>query len=290
MGFLVAVIWGLTFVSIKTALSALSPMTLALARFVMASLILPLVALVLKQKLAVKWKDVPILAAAGFVGVTIYFYFENNGILRLSASEASLIIGTIPVVTILAERIFLRQRHVGRVYAGIVLSFVGVALIVAGSAGGSSSLPGYVFMVGAALAWVGYTFLTRPLAGRYGMLTVTFWQIFAGMIGCIPFAVAETAALGTNPLAMLVRAPLDVWLNVAYLGVFASALGYWLYVLSLETLGAGRSSVFINLIPVVSVIASYFILGDRLGTGQWAGGVVAVVGVYLATMPERKLG
>ncbi len=311
LGFAVAFLWGMTFLSIKVALTGLSPMTLALSRFMVASALLPLIAFLLKEKLAVRPRDLPLLAAAGLVGVTLYFFFENNGILRLSASESSLIIGAIPVVTILAERAIFGTKHGLRVYTGVIASFAGVALIVTQSKGGASSLPGYLFMGGAALSWVAYTFLTKPLSGKYGLLAVTFWQIFFGMLGCIPFALYEnlTAGAGKTVVASSLSAgqasalpaaasnllpvmppasPLAVWLNVLYLGIFASAIGYWFYVITLETLGAAKSSVFINLIPVVSVVAAYILLGERLGPTQLAGGLVAVAGVFLATAPERS--
>ena len=56
----------------------------------------------------------------------------------------------------------------------------------------------------------------------------------------------------------------------------------------MDTLGAGVASVFINLIPVVSVVASFFILGERLSQLQLGGAAVAVAGVYLTTMKPRQ--
>jgi drug/metabolite transporter (DMT)-like permease len=83
---------------------------------------------------------------------------------------------------------------------------------------------------------------------------------------------------------------LSVSLNVVYLGLFCSAAGYWLYASALNVLGVGKASVFVNLIPVVSVVAAFFILGERLGALQWAGGAVAIAGVYLATVAPRQAG
>jgi drug/metabolite transporter (DMT)-like permease len=79
-----------------------------------------------------------------------------------------------------------------------------------------------------------------------------------------------------------------VLLNVLYLGLFCSAAGYWLYIRTMDLLGAGRASVFINLIPVVAVVAAFLILGERLGGLQMLGGAVAIAGVYLATVPGRR--
>ncbi len=275
LGVGVAFIWGLTFLSIKVAVVELKPMTLALSRFVIASAVLPLIALIRKTSLSVKLRDLPLLFASGFIGVTLYFFFENNGIMRLSASESSIIVGTIPVLTLLVDMVFYRMRAGKSVILGILLSFGGVAVMVAKSEAASSSSGGYLFMIGAAVAWVSYTFLTKPLGLKYPLLSVTFWQILFGTLGCLPFAMLEGQGF--------VRVSAPVLLNVLFLGVLASAVGYWLWVMVLDKLGASRSSVFINLIPVVSVAASFVLLGERLAPPQLAGGAATVIGVYLAT-------
>ncbi|HWP69269.1 MAG TPA: DMT family transporter [Rectinemataceae bacterium] len=274
-GVAVAVIWGLTFLSTKVAVVELKPMTLALMRFVIATLLLPPIVWLSRTSLAIRWKDVPLIAASGFMGITLYFFFENNGIMRLSASESSIIIGTIPVLTLLVDVAVYRRKIRSSVMAGILLSFVGVALIVVRSEAAKASPGGYFFMIGAAVSWVIYTFITKPLGDKYSLLSITFWQIFFGMIGCIPFALFEGQSIA--------RLSSQVIFNVLFLGILASAVGYWLYVLVLDKLGASRSSVFINLIPVVSVIASFVVLGERLAPLQLAGGAAAIFGVYLAT-------
>jgi drug/metabolite transporter (DMT)-like permease len=271
----VAVTWGLTFLSIKVSVAELTPMTLASLRFILASMILPLIALATKTSLKISFKDFPLIAVSGLIGITMYFFFENNGVMRLSASESSIIVGTIPVLTLIVEMLAYKARPKAAVVAGILMSFAGVGLIVARSEAAKSSPAGYLFMVGAALSWVLYTFITRKLGGKYPFLTVTFWQIFAGTLGCIPLGIAEGWVKG--PISFPVVA------NVVFLGVLASAFGYWLYVIVLDKLGASRSSVFINLIPVVSIVAAFVLLGERLAPLQLAGGAVTIAGVYLAT-------
>jgi drug/metabolite transporter (DMT)-like permease len=274
-GILVAILWGLTFLSIKVAVGELGPMSLALMRFVIASAIMPAIALVSKTTLRISLKDMPLIALSGFVGITFYFFFENNGIMRLSASESSIIIGTIPVLTLLVDMFLYKRKVRAKVSIGILLSFIGVAFIVLRSEAARSSPGGYLFMIGAAMSWVLYSFITKPLSGKYPLLALTFWQILFGMLGCIPFAVFERQDFSSLSVVVI--------LNVVFLGVLASAIGYWLYVLVLDNMGASRSSVFINLIPVVSVIASFVILGERLAALQLMGGLVTIAGVYLAT-------
>lgn len=275
-GFAVALIWGMSFLSIKVAVNVVPPMTMAVLRFVIACAVLPLVALFAKQSLKVALRDLPVLAAGGFMGVTLYFLGENHGVALLTASESSLIIGSIPVLTVLSEEIFLKTRVGGRVHLGAFISFLGVSLIVAPSLGSQVHRLGYLFMAVAALSWVVYSFLTKGVGSRYGKITVIFWQCLFGLLGCVPFALREAHAW-QMPGTVVV-------LNLVYLGVICSAAGYWLYASALDHLGAGRTSVFVNLIPVVSVVGSFFLLGERLGAFQLVGGTIAVLGVFLATV------
>ncbi|HET7838986.1 MAG TPA: DMT family transporter, partial [Rectinemataceae bacterium] len=117
-GIAVAVLWGLSFLSIKVAVVVVPPMTMAVARFIIACAVLPLFALLLGERLGVAPRDLPVLALGGLFGVTIYFYCENNAVALLTASESSIIVGTIPVVTMLAERLFVGTRLGLHSYAG----------------------------------------------------------------------------------------------------------------------------------------------------------------------------
>jgi drug/metabolite transporter (DMT)-like permease len=277
-GLLLALLWGISFLSIKVALVQIPPMTMAVYRFVIACALLPAIARMTGERLRVRPADLPALAVGGLTGVTLYFYGENHGIALLSASESSLVVSFIPVLAVLAERVCQGTRLGARVYLGAALSTAGVILVAVRSAGTPSSRMGYLFMLLACAAWVLYGQVTRKVAGRYGLITVSFWQCLFGLAGCIPLALGESARWRVPGAAAV--------LNVVFLGVCCSAAGYWLYISTLKVLGSGRASVYLNLIPVVSVAAAALILGERLGLLQLLGGAVVVAGVFLATGPE----
>jgi drug/metabolite transporter (DMT)-like permease len=142
----------------------------------------------------------------------------------------------------------------------------------------SGNILGYLYMAGAALSWVIYCFLTRPLFARCSRIHIVFWQSVFGFLGFLPFAALEYRNWD--------RPDLSVLIHLVFLGICCSALGYWYYARSLEVLGVSVSSIFINFIPVVTVIAGFFLLGDRLSPLQWTGAVLVLSGVYLA-MVER---
>jgi len=265
-------------------------MTLGAVRFVIA-----IVVLFLMYRFSKEWQgsnrgfksDMPLLIGSGFAGVTFYFFFENNGVLRVTASEASIITAAIPVLTMIADWIAVKlsfhdnaPRLTWLSWLGAFISIAGVIFVAGVSFSISGSISGYVYMGGAALCWVGYSLLTRPLFDRKrSRLYIVFWQNFFGFIGLLPFAMLEYKSWG-NPT-------LPVMLHVVFLALGCSALGYWLYAHAMEVLGVSVTSVFINLIPVVTVISGFLVLHERLTLLQGAGAVLVLTGVYLTILPQR---
>ena len=232
--------------------------------------------------------DMPLLIGSGLSGVTFYFFFENNGVMRVTASEASIITAAIPVLTMIADWLAAKMslhdntlRLGWQSWVGAFISIAGVALVAGISFSISGSISGYVYMGGAALCWVAYSLLTRPLFNRKrSRLYIVFWQNLFGFLGLLPFAVMEYKNWGDPSL--------PVMLHVLFLALGCSALGYWLYAYAMETLGVSTTSVFINLIPVVTVIAGFIVLNERLTLLQGAGAALVLAGVYLTILPKRK--
>jgi drug/metabolite transporter (DMT)-like permease len=287
--------WGLSFISTKVVVTVLPPMSLGAARFALAVLFLAFVKRGTAPDEKLERADLLYLVGAGLIGVTAYFFFENTGLLYVSASEASIIIAAIPVITMVAERIVdgfetrrksanglrvMAPRIAARRWAGAALSMLGVWLVAGATVAISGSATGYLFMFGAALSWVAYCFLTRPLFAKRSRIYIVFWQSVFGFLGFLPFAALEAPRWGQLDLAVI--------LNVVYLGVFCSALGYWFYARALQSLGVATATVFVNLIPVITVTAGFLFLGDRLAPIQWAGAAAVLAGVYLATLEGRR--
>jgi len=279
--------WGFSFISIKVTVAVFPPMSLGLLRFAIALIFLYFI----KRKLAphekLRAQDIPLLLGASFSGVTFYFFCENNGVALVTASEASIAIGSIPVLTMIADWFsgkFSRNNNFPRLGArqwiGAFISIAGVWLVAGVSLVLSGSVLGYVYMAGAAICWVVYSLFTRPLFTRCSRIYIVFWQSVAGFLGFIPFSIFEFDRWG--------RPDVPVILHLVFLGLCCSALGYWLYARSLEVLGMSVSAIFINLIPMITVIFGFFVMHDRLTLLQWLGAVLVVSGVYLSMWEPKK--
>ena len=273
--------WGFSFVSIKIAVAVFGPMTLGAVRFAIAVVFLFILKRIKAPDEKISREEIPLLAGAGITGVTLYFFFENNGVALIPASEASIITAAIPVITLIIESMKRSFRDIVIPGIGALVSMTGVALVAGVSFALHGTAIGYLYLAGTCASWVAYCFLTRPLFDRHSRIFIVFWQSAIGFLGFLPFTFLEKSwrIFGTSA----VSAPgAWVWGHVIFLGIFCSALGYWFYALSLEVLGVSSSAVFINFIPVVSAIAGYFILGERLLPLQILGAVLVLAGVYLA--------
>jgi len=70
-----------------------------------------------------------------------------------------------------------------------------------------------------------------------------------------------------------------IWINVAILGIFASAIGFYLYLLAMDRLGVGMSSMYLNVIPIVTLLTGVLIMGDTVSWGQGGGAALVIASV-----------
>jgi len=268
------VFWGLSFISLKVTLVVIPPMTLALLRFLIALVILiPLIKKVDPDAKLAR-KDIPIMIVTGLLGVTAYYYFQNNGVKMTTASTASMILAAIPILTVIGEAFVYKTQLSSLKIISVILSILGVYSIVATSEQTSSdSLIGNLFMLAAAVSWVAYTLITRSLGERYSLLAVVTYQTIFGTAALVPFSLMEVWDWHAVNSSIL--------LHLVYLGICCSALANYLYVYAMEELGLSRVSLFINLIPVVSVIGGLVFLQEAVSGMQILGGAIILFSVYL---------
>lgn len=282
-------VWGISFINIRVAMGVMGAMTLGAMRFLMATAILFVFMKYKKVSLKIDKKDLPLFLIAAGIGITVYFYFENNGVKYTSASIASIIIGAIPVFSVIVETLIYKKPMSKIIITSVLLSVIGVGLIVgldiSDLENGNSPL-GYFMMFGAVFSWIVYSIANKPLFERYDQGLITFYQSLIGLVFFLPFVPFEDnnwAAFNWT-----------IFGHVFFLAMFASALGFYVYLMGLDYLGISESSVYINLIPVVTVIFSFFWLGETLSFMQMIGGVIVIASVYImnfdAPPVEKKIG
>lgn len=269
------VMWGLSFIASKHAmLSGFTPMTLALVRYVLAAACLLPMTLLREKRLALRREDRWLMLLSALTGVTLYYFCEYQGISRTSTVDASLILAAIPILTMAAETVIDKTRMGRRQVSGAVVSVAGTALIVLGGAQeGASSLTGDLFILGASVVWVGYIFLSKRLRTRYSSLSMNAWQAMLAVATLLPLAAMEDCDLGAvTPSG---------WLAVGVLAVICSALCYWLYGNALYAMSPLASAIFINLIPLTTMVGGVCLLGETLTWQTVVGGGMIIGSIFL---------
>jgi drug/metabolite transporter (DMT)-like permease len=276
------VAFGLSFVATKYALRGFEPLLIALLRFSLAGGILWVVWRFRRGPERVSRGELGRLAALGFISLTVYFSFENLGIARTSASEAAILIATIPLFVVILNAFTLRERNTARQWAGIALSFAGIAALVllggrvaGGGGAGGGSLTGNLLVLAASLSAGAYSILARRLLVSRPALFVTTFQNLFGALFMLPLALAEAALVG-------VRHPTPrATGGLLFLTVVCSITAFLLLNYAFRFIPASRVAVFINLTPIVAVAGAYTLLGERFTPGQAVAAVVVVAGVWL---------
>jgi O-acetylserine/cysteine efflux transporter len=278
-----AIIWGWSIPATKLALADFPPLTLTGLRYLAAA---PLFAFLLLGRPLPPLRALLAMAGLGVLGIGLGQAFQALGVQRISASIATVISATIPILIVLFAALRLRQRVQLRHAVGLFSAFVGVALVATGdpralvSAPGDNSLVGDLLILGSALAIAAYFTLSIELVARYSALSVAAWTSLAGALAMIPLVAWEMQSAAVRPSALGIAV-------VLYLGVFVTVLGVWVWLRALEHLPARIAAALQYLQPIVGVAASAAHIGDRLDLWFALGTALVFIGIALSTIPSR---
>ena len=283
---LMAFIWGVNFPVIKAALLEIPPLAFNALRFPLAALT---VFLILKVRGGVSWperRDIPAVVGLGILGNLIYQGFFIFGVDATLAGNASILLATIPIWTLLLSTV-LRHEHPGpMVWVGILATLAGMVAVVMGGnlsiAVRGSTIRGDLLMVGAAMTWATYTVSSRNLVQKYGSTPVAAWTLWVGTIGLVLLGVPT---LLTMPVAQV---SVTAWTGVVYAGVLAIGLAYVLWNRGIRTIGSSRTAAYQNLTPVVAMLVAWAWLGEVPSSLQLFGAGVVLAGVSLARWRGKK--
>ena len=278
----VPAIWGGTFIAGRVLALALPAAVGSLLRYVVALAALLFAARWLEGGLPrLTRRQVIGTLLLGATGILAYNLFFLGALARLPASRTSLIIALNPVVTIAAASLLLGERMNPRRWLGVVVALAGVWIVVSrgdvlGSVTGSVGV-GELLMFGGVCSWAAYTLIGRRVLRELTPLAAT---TYASLWGAAMLAVV--AAPDLRELALTDLTP-PVVLSALYLGVLGTSVAFVWYYQAVQRLGASRTVIFNNLVPVFGATFGVLLLGEPLLPSMLLGGAVAVGGVMLVS-------
>jgi len=274
-------LWGSAFTAIRQALHGYPAGELALLRFAVASLCLAAYGLAKGLRLPL-WRDLPLLFACGLLGIAVYHVALNQGETTVAAGPACFVINTSPVFAAILARLFLGERLRVWGWAGMAVSFMGVALIAAGEGGGMRLEPGVALILLAALSSAAYFVLQKPLLARYSALELTSYTIWAGTVELLVFVPGLAGRLASAPASATAAA--------VYLGIFPAAVAYFTWTYLLARFPVARAASLLYTIPVLAAFFAWVWLGERPSALAAIGGVVVLSGVVAVNTLGRISG
>jgi len=278
---LTAFFWGGTFVAGRIVSHEAGPFSAAFLRFLTASMVLSLFMIKSHGKFpSLKPVQILSLTLLGLTGVFAYNFFFFSGMKTITASRASLIIATNPAFIALLSSVFFVDEKLNRTkVAGIILSVAGAAVVV--SRGNPAEIfkghlgLGELYIFGCVLSWVAYSLIGKVAMKSLSPLVSVTYACIIGVALLLPPALIEGIM---RDVAQFSGA---VWVSLLYLGLFGSAIGFIWYYEGIKGIGPSRAGVFINIVPISSVLLAFLILRETLDASLAMGLVLVVAGVFL---------
>jgi drug/metabolite transporter (DMT)-like permease len=286
LGVLLAVIvWGISFVATKLAVSELSPITLIFTRAGLGSLLLVSLLAVRRQPIWPPRDALAPLALMGFLGVAFHLTLQAVALTLTSAVNAGWLIGLTPIWSAILAAVLLRERFGGRKVVGLLVAFAGTLLVVTrGELGGSllaiPSTQGDLLMLASTVNWAVYTVVGHGVIRRLGPTRATAGAMLLGWAMLAPLFLARA---GWRDYGHLSGRGLGA---VLFLGIACSGLAYLAWYGALERIEASRVAALLYLEPLVTLGAAVVLIGEPVGLATAAGGLLVLGGVALVQVAK----
>ena len=292
------VVWGVTFVSTRMLLADFSALEILVLRFSLAWVALWGIERFRRSANGGGRRDEWVFAAMGFTGIVAYQFLENCAIYYTNASNVAILVSFGPIVTALVARAFARGGQLSaRLVVGSLVAVCGVVLISFNGIVEFELRPiGDVMALCAMASWGAYSILLDVANDRgispfvairkaFGwslvmMVLLAAWGMTESGICTLDgsFAVIFDADVNVQRFASWIN-----WMNIAFLGLLASAASFVLWSAACKTIGVVKTTVLLYLTPIVGVVFAAVFLGEMVTLLEIVGGFVILVGVALAT-------
>ena len=279
--FIVYVVWGTTYLAIRVVVLEMPPFAAASVRFLTAALALGLLAFVFERQngwpTRRQWFDYSLVGLLFLAGGNAAVMWAET---RVGSGLAALTVATTPLwLTFLDGLRRGGEPWTARVWIGIVLGLVGVALIARPQESADAGhWSGIAALVAGALVWSFGALHVKSVTRKLGTFSATTVEMLAGGAGLF----LESRLVGED-LAAFGTASTQAWLGLLYLIVFGAIVGFTAFACAIHELPASTVGTYAYVNPVVAVFLGHVLLNEPLASGTLAGAVLIIVGVAVVT-------
>lgn len=272
------VLWSSSFIALKIAFRVYDPMFVIFGRMLVASICFLVVGKRLVRSLDYQKGDYKLILFMAFCEPCLYFIFEAKAVENTTASQAGIITAMLPILVICAAALFLKETVTKKSWAGALIAVTGVLWLTAESSPSSDApnpVLGNFLEFLAMVCATGYTISLKALTDRYSPFFLTAIQALIGSIFYFPLLFLPSTELPqqwdtTSGMA------------IVYLGAVITLGAYGLFNYGIKYLPANKGTIYINLIPIFTVILGWLVLGETFTLYQFLAGSLILSGVYIS--------
>ncbi len=292
-GFLLAIIatllWSGNFIIARKVSHTISPISLAFYRWACASLVLFPFAykkvIVELPHFKANWKILSLIALTGIALFNTFVYVAGHNTTAINMA----LIGTTssPIFATIMAVVFLKERLGFYRIIGMIICIAGIILLI--SKGSWEILLSFKFSSGdawilaGAFAFAVYNILVRKKPVQISALSFLLIIFVIGTLMLFPFYLLEQSIVdnSTQWSTTLIS-------SILYLGIGTSVLAFWCWNLAISKLGAGRTVLFGNLIPIFSTLEAILILGESITPIHFYSGILVIAGLVIANFTFKN--
>ena len=283
LAFLTITIWSSTFIISKVLLEQFEPTQILIFRFIICILFLTII--YPKFTFINHWKE-EIVVVSGATCIAFYFIFENSALKYTYASNVSLIVATIPILTILISNIQNKKKiRSKKIIIGFIIAYSGVVLLILNGGNLQGVDPkGDFLALGAAISFSIYSIVLDRVHNKYHIIQLTR-KVFIYALAL--FLIINFIKGQSLPFRTL--SP-NIAFALLYLGIFASSLAFLMWNLAIKTIGSIKTNQYIYFVPIVTTIFSAIVLDEKITMTSIVGTLLIIGGVYFTenTFSFRK--
>jgi drug/metabolite transporter (DMT)-like permease len=283
LAFISIFVWGISLVSTKVLLlNGFTPNNIAFFRFLIASIVMFFVLGKLrKTKLEKQDRKYFVMMALG--GASLFYFFENTGLQYTSVANTALITSTIPLFTLITAAIIFKKKLLWQNIVGIPLGIAGTFILFYKDILSSGvHLKGDLFVFGSVLMWIMYSFAFKKVKHKYETSFIVYKTFVYGVLFLIPVMLLEHSAV------LQIQINVQTILNILFLAVVCSYMGYYFWNISLEKAGVKITSNLILFIPVISITTGIIVLKESFSWNMVFSAVLILVGAYLTSVSNAE--
>jgi drug/metabolite transporter (DMT)-like permease len=264
-----------------------SPMTYMAVRCLGAAVVFWIISCFMKQE-KVERHDLMVILVGGLMGVVVSQTLTAWALDYTSPVYFSLIATLTPVAVMLMAALFIGERITGMKFLGVLLGIGGAILMVImgqTSGSGSNDLLGIILAILSVLTWAVYMIITRKVAQKYTPVTQMKYVFLISAVVTVPLAWPE---LSQQPLFSAETFGWDGALEMAFIVLLATVLGYFLIPFAMKSLSATTVSIYTNLQPMVASFVAIMIGQDRLTWDKPVAAILVLLSAYIVTVVTAK--